>query len=210
MYVLLFQMVKLYTKKPDGSKSPVKKQESPVKKEEPAKPVSEDAKPVDEQPVDEQPPAKKQRSEKQIAATEARKEANRIKKEEKLKAAEDARIAKEAKEKAMAEQKEIKRQAALEKRRQKAAERKNLQENTPSLSEHEAPPRQMEKMVAFALKNQLEKEGSPRQPAKQIKQEAQQMVREAWQDPQVRTKIEKTQSSSERRMLSLMFPGRRW
>lgn len=162
----------------------------------------------------EPPVAKKQKTEKQIAATEARRVAAAEKKEalakEKLAAAELAAAVQKAKE----DQAAAKKALAAEKRRAKKEE-KEQQEASPQSSP--PPPGEvkqekhvnMQKMVESALKSKHANDGE-KVAQKAVRFEAAQMVQEAMADPAIRAKVEKTQITSEQRLLRLMFPGRRF
>jgi hypothetical protein len=155
----------------------------------------------------EQPPAKKVKTEKQIAAAEARKikaaEKRQALAEEKKRREEEEAIAAKAKEDQLAAKKAL----AAEKRRLK---REQKQETTPAPSEEEPlSNKHVEKMVEAALHAKHTSEGE-RVAKKVVKHEARQMVTQALSDPEIRSKVERSQITGEQRLLKLMFPGRRW
>ena len=161
-----------------------------------------------------QPPAKKQKTEKQIAAAEARRKVAAEKKEamekEKKAAAELAAAVTKAKE----EQAAAKKALAAEKRRLKKEQeaQESSPQSTPPPSEKQEKQEKhvnVQKMVESALKAKHATDGE-KVAQKAVRFEAQQMVQEAMADPTIRAKVEKTQITSEQRLLRLMFPGRKF
>ncbi|HEY5141170.1 MAG TPA: hypothetical protein VIJ25_17925 [Methylococcales bacterium] len=155
-----------------------------------------------------EPPAKKQKTEKQIAAAEARRVKAAEKKVEMEKAKQAAAELDASVNKAKQEQAAAKKALAAEKRRVKKEQ--EAQEASPQST---PPPAEkhvnVQKMVESALKAKHANEGE-KVAQKAVRFEAQQMVQEAMADPTIRAKVEKTQITSEQRLLRLMFPGRKF
>jgi hypothetical protein len=197
-------MVKLYATPVADLETPVKeiKKRTPKQKVEEPVPTVKDL--VD---VGMAPPAKKQKTEKQIAAAESRRVKAAEKKaemeKEKLAAAELAAAVTKAKE----EQAAAKKALAAEKRRLKKEQeaQEASPQSTPPPAEKQEKHVNVQKMVESALKTKHANDGE-KVGQKAVRFEAQQMVQEAMADPSIRAKVEKTQITSEQRLLRLMFP----